>query len=148
MKLSKWHSRYMAMAKLVSTWSKDPSTKVGAVIVDADNRLVSVGYNGLPQGIEDTDERLNNRELKYKMVVHAEKNAILFAHRSVVACTLYTYPFLPCGPCSSFVIQAGIQQVISIENDNPRWQDDFEITLDNFNEACIDTILAEQKDWV
>lgn len=71
----KWHHRFLSLAKHVAGWSKDPSTKVGCVIAK-DKRIVSVGYNGFPEGIRDTYERLNNRELKYQIVQHAEENAI------------------------------------------------------------------------
>ncbi|NCA14162.1 MAG: hypothetical protein EBS89_08535, partial [Proteobacteria bacterium] len=78
---SDWDRWFLGLAHYVSTASKDPSTKVGAVIVDAERRVVSVGYNGLPRGVEDSEERLHNREVKYKMIIHAERNAILFAQR-------------------------------------------------------------------
>ena len=69
-----WDLRFLDMSQLISSWSKDPSTQVGAVIVDSNNRVVSVGYNGFPQGISD-DYRLDNRETKYKMILPAECNA-------------------------------------------------------------------------
>ena len=112
------------MAKLVSTWSKDPSTKVGAVIVDSSHRLISVGYNGFPQHITD-NERLLDREKKYDIIVHAEVNAILFANKKVNGCTLYTWPFQPCPRCAGLIIQSGISRVVSVRNRNPRWVDDF-----------------------
>ena len=62
----KWKKRFIQLSKEISTWSKDPSTKVGALIISEDRNIVSTGYNGFPRGIEDTEERLNNRELKYK----------------------------------------------------------------------------------
>ncbi len=79
----KWDKRFLELAKHVSLWSKDPSTKTGSVIVDQKRRVVSGGYNGLPIGVEDLDERLNNREIKYKMIVHCERNALLFANRDL-----------------------------------------------------------------
>lgn len=112
------------MAKLVSTWSKDPSTKVGAVIVDPSNRLVSVGYNGFPQHITD-NERLLDREKKYDIIVHAEVNAILFANKKVNGCTIYTWPFQPCPRCTGLIIQSGINRVVSVRNRNPRWVEGF-----------------------
>ena len=120
----KWDNRFLDMAKLVSTWSKDPSTKVGAVIVDPSNRLVSVGYNGFPKHVTD-NERLLDREKKYDIIVHAEVNAILFANKKVNGCTLYTWPFQPCPRCAGLIIQSGISRVVSIRNRNPRWVDDF-----------------------
>ena len=71
--MNKWQRRFFDLARLVATWSKDPSSQVGAVIVDDKKRIVSVGFNGLPMGVEDTDERLNVRELKYELIVHAEE---------------------------------------------------------------------------
>ena len=92
MNMTKWDRRYMEMAELVASWSKDPSTRVGAVIVSPDNHVVSVGFNGFPRGIEDND-RLNQRGTKYMNIVHAEMNALIHADRSVDGCILYTYPF-------------------------------------------------------
>ena len=108
----RWDMRFLDMAKLISSWSKDPSTQVGSVIVDSNNRVVSVGYNGFPQGISD-DSRLDNRETKYKMILHAERNALLFAQRPLEGCTIYTYPFMPCPSCASMIIQSGLSSGIS-----------------------------------
>ena len=91
----KWDERYIGLAEYVASWSQDPSTKVGAVIVDEKNRPVSFGFNGLPQGVEDTPERLNNRDIKYKMILHAERNALLFAKSDLTDCTLYVWPMQP-----------------------------------------------------
>ena len=74
---NKWKKRFIQLSKEISTWSKDPSTKVGALIISEDRNIVSTGYNGFPRGIEDTEERLNNRELKYKFILHAEMNCIM-----------------------------------------------------------------------
>lgn len=133
----KWDIRFLDLAKLVSTWSKDPSTKVGAVITDANNRIVSIGYNGFPQGVID-DSRLDDRETKYKMIVHGEMNAILFANKSLDNCTLYTYPFMPCPRCSAMIIQTGIKRVVSYKNTISRWEDEFTLSRSLFNEAKIE----------
>jgi dCMP deaminase len=130
-----WDNWFLGLAQYISTASKDPSTKVGAVIVDSDRRVISVGYNGFAKGVKDTDERLNNRELKYKMIVHGEMNAIIFAERSLQGCTLYTYPFMPCSRCASMVIQAGITRVVAPKSDNPRWIEDFKLSEEMFAEA-------------
>lgn len=135
--IDKWDRRFLDLAKLVSTWSKDPSTQTGAVIVDGDRRIVSVGYNGLPQGVEDLPERLNDRDTKYKMIVHCERNAIIFAKRDLSGCTLFTYPFMSCAPCAGMVIQSGITRVVAPLNDNPRWQADFELSKQMFKEAGV-----------
>lgn len=126
------------MAEYVSTASKDPSTKVGAVIVDPDRRVVSVGYNGLPRGVEDTEERLHNRDIKYKMVVHAERNALMFSNlASLKGCAIYVWPMMPCAACASMIIQKGITTVVATQNDNPRWQHDFELSKQLFTEASV-----------
>jgi dCMP deaminase len=122
MKKYKWDFRFLEMAKLISTWSKDPSTKVGSVIVDDDKKIVSLGYNGLPMSIPDEEALLNNRSEKYKYIIHAETNAILTAKNPVKGCTVYTYPFLPCTNCASMVIQAGIVRVVSFECVDNRWK--------------------------
>ena len=78
--LDKWDHRFLALAEHISNWSKDPSTQVGAVITHTrSKRVVSMGFNGFPAGVEDTRERLDDRETKYEMVVHAEQNALMFA---------------------------------------------------------------------
>lgn len=142
---SKWDVRFLHLSEHISTWSLDPSTKVGAVIVDTNRRLVSLGYNGLPMGVEDTYERLNNRKLKYSIIVHGERNAMLFAGRSLIGCTLYTWPFQPCSACSSMVIQTGISRVVSLPSDNPRWVDDFALGSEIFEEAGVNLDLLDPE---
>lgn len=145
-RLDKWDRRYVELAKHVSSWSKDPSTKTGAIIVDEKMRLISVGYNGLPMGIKDTSERLEVREVKYKMIVHCERNAIIFAKSSLEGATLYTYPFMSCAPCAGMVIQAGIKRCVAPRNNNPRWAADFCLTRQVFNEAGIELVEIDGYD--
>ncbi len=133
----KWDRRYLELAKFVAQWSKDPSTKTGAVIVSPDNFVVSLGYNGFPRGVEDTDLRLNDRETKYKLIVHCERNAIISAQQDLGGFTLYTWPFMSCAPCAGMVIQAGITRCVAPENLNPRWQADFTLTRQMFFEAGV-----------
>jgi len=137
--LKKWDLRFLEMARNAASWSKDPSTKVGAIIVDDDKRVISVGYNGFPKGVTD-DERLDDREEKYKMIVHAERNALLFANKDVKNCNLFTYPFMPCSVCAGMVIQAGIKRVVTVKNNNARWQKDFVVSRQMFKEAEVDLI--------
>lgn len=140
--LCKWDHRFLDLAELISTWSKDPSTKVGAVITDCDNRIVSVGYNGFPKSIYD-DDRLKNRDTKYKIIIHGEMNAILFANRSLEDCTLYTYPFMPCPRCASMIIQTGIQRVVSYNNIPDRWKAEFDLSKVLFKESLVKLKLYE-----
>lgn len=145
----KWDLRYLDMAKLVSTWSKDPSTKTGAVIVSPDNFVVGVGYNGFPRGVEDSSDRLNDRETKYKLMVHCERNAIISARRDLFGCTLYTWPFMSCAPCAGMVVQAGIKRCVAPVNDTERWVADFKISQAVFAETGIvlDLINLEDCWW-
>jgi len=113
--LSKWDLRFLKLADHVAQWSKDPSTKVGAVIVDSERRVVGMGYNGFPRGVADLPGRLTDRTEKLRFVVHAEVNAILNAVRTVEGCCLYTTPMFTCGDCAKVVAQAGILRVVSIQ---------------------------------
>ena len=111
----KWHIRFLKIAKEISTWSKDPSSKIGAVIVNDDRRILATGYNGFPRGIEDSDERLNDREEKYPRIIHAELNALmnaLYNGVSVKDATLYVYGLPICSDCTKSVIQSGIKHVV------------------------------------
>lgn len=117
---NKWDTRFLLLAKTVSTWSKDPSTRVGAVVVDRDHRIVSIGFNGFARGVKD-DERLNDRATKYEMTVHAEINAILFAKTDLRDCTIYVWPLPPCGRCASVIIQSGISRVVAPVLTEIRW---------------------------
>lgn len=134
------------MAEYVSIASKDPGTKTGAVIVDPDRRIVSVGYNGLPAGVADTPERLNDRETKLRMTVHCEVNAVLFAGRSVKGCTLYTWPFGCCAPCAAQMIQAGIKRLVHPpmpERNREHWEKDCKLAKEMFAEAGVEVTEIE-----
>ncbi len=140
----KWDRRFLELAKLVASWSKDPSTQVGAVIADDKNRIVSIGFNGFARGVQDLTERLEDRDVKYKIVLHAEENALHFAHRDVSGCTVYTWPLMPCAACMSRIIQRGITRVVSVENDNPRWQEHFKLSRELAGEAGVEVTLLEE----
>lgn len=107
-----WHQKFLGLAMHIETWSKDPSMKVGAVIVDERRRLLSTGYNGFPQGVEDTPERYEDRSLKYPLVVHAEVNAVLFSGHDLTGATLYCSTGVPCPDCMGVIIQSGIKTVV------------------------------------
>jgi dCMP deaminase len=137
--------RFLNLAKEVANWSKDPSTKVGAVIADKDHRIVSIGFNGFPQGIKD-DERLNDREKKYELTIHAEANAILFAGRSLDGCTCYTWPLPCCSRCAAIIIQSGMDRFVSLEVTEPRWIESCKLGQDLLKEAGVQTFLVEKLD--
>jgi dCMP deaminase len=142
--MNKWDQRYLDLAKYISTWSKDPSTKCGSVITDKYNRIISTGFNGFPQGIQD-DARLKDRDTKYEMIVHAEQNSILFAKQDLHGCSIYTWPYQPCSVCAAVIVQAGIQRVVSPQISAKRWEASFKLANDMFKEANIETTYIGQN---
>ena len=137
----KWHVRFIKLAHEVAEWSKDPSTKVGCVLVK-DKRVISTGYNGFPKGIGDSFDRLMDREQKYEMTVHAEINAITTAALhgvSTEGSTAYV-TFNPCSRCAAVLINAGIDSVyVSTAHDIPtRWLPSFILASKMLAEAEVD----------
>ena len=115
-KIISWHQYFMGVAKLSAYRSKDPNTQVGACIVSSDNKIVGVGYNGLPWGCEDDEFPWQVREgnlydTKYPYVVHAELNAILNSTQNLKGCRIYVSLF-PCHECVKAIIQSGIEEII------------------------------------
>lgn len=137
--MDKWDERFLGLARLVASWSKDPSTQTGSVIVDAKHRVRALGFNGFPMGVAD-DARLLDRQKKYKMVVHAEVNAIISASSSLTGCTAYVVPWPPCGPCAAALIQAGIARVVSqppTAQQRERWKEDWDVAETMLAEAGV-----------
>lgn len=134
--MDKWDKRFLNLAEHIAQWSKDDSTKVGAVIVKNKNNIVSVGYNGFPQYIED---KWDSREEKYAKTIHAEENAILFADKNIDWCHIYvTHP--PCSRCAAKIIQSGIFFVTVNKPSTDylsRWQQDYDYMKQMFKEAHI-----------
>ena len=135
--LQKWA---LGMAEHVATLSKDPSTKVGAVIFDDKRRIVSAGYNGFARGVKDTSSRLHDRDTKYKLTLHAEANAILFATGALDGCTIVvTHPC--CAQCAAQIIQSGIKHVVWPHPSREflmRWKDNLTLSIDQFIEAGVE----------
>lgn len=149
MALNKWDRRYLAVARQISDWSKDPSTKVGAVIADRRGYVVALGFNGFPENVEDTEYRLADRTTKYEMVVHAEVNAVLIAGRAAAGGTIYVHGAPICPRCASVLIQAGITRAVA---ETPRADSDISwhklgfISLDMFGEAKVTFDPVDDKD--
>ena len=141
--MTDWHKRFLDLCEHVATWSKDPSTKLGSVIVDDKKRIVSVGYNGFPRGVEDFEERYEDRPTKYLFVAHAERNALDNAPMMVDNCTMYV-TLLPCNECAKSIIQKGITKVVTYR---PTREDVFNwnITLTMFKEAGVDVVYVEKE---
>ena len=142
--MGKWAERFMTMAELVASWSKDPSTKVGCVLVDAQRRIVGMGYNGFPRGVADEADRYDDRPTKYAMVVHAEANAILNAVGDVKGCTAYVTHH-PCADCAGLLIQSGVSSIITKRPDpgiQKRFCESFKHSQSMLDEAGVDLMFT------
>jgi dCMP deaminase len=120
-----WNNRFMGMAELIAQWSKDPSTKVGCVVVNDSRQILTTGYNGFPRGVRD-DARLDDREQKYPIICHAEENAIVqaaFTGISIRGAAMYA-TLHPCARCARLIVQAGIEDVYTREEVPERWAED------------------------
>ena len=140
--MTNWAERFLQMAELVASWSKDPSTQVGAVITEH-NRIVSLGFNGYPHGISDSAET-DNRELKLLKTLHAEENAILYAKRDLKGCEIWVTHF-PCPNCAAKIIQTGISVVHCTEQNEDflsRWGDKIQLSEEMFNQSGV------KVDWL
>lgn len=139
-----WTDRWMDLAELVATWSKDKSRKVGCVIVDDRQAVVSLGWNGFPRGVIDSTLGAyglrQERPAKYMWTEHAERNAVYNAAsqgQQVRGCTMYVTLF-PCADCARAVIQSGIREIICPEpHKDSKWEKHFEVAMEMLNEAQI-----------
>lgn len=142
-----WNNYFFSIAKIAASKSKDPSTKIGSVAVRPDNTIASVGFNGFPRGVVDSAERYNDREQKYKYIVHSEMNLICSAAKNGVSldgCKIYL-DFWPCDKCSQGIIQAGLKEIVldgdsSLYNNtelNTRWKAELDIARTMLEEAGI-----------
>jgi dCMP deaminase len=139
--IDKWDRRFLKIAKETSSWSKDPSSKIGAVYVK-DRRILSTGYNGFPSGVDDSEERYNHRPTKYALVVHAEMNGIYNATHhgvSLRGSTAYVYGLPVCSECAKGLIQVGIVRVVILLDKHipDKWTESFKKTIDILSECDI-----------
>ena len=137
---NKWDKRFLEMAKLVASWSKDPSTQVGAVAV-RNRTVIAQGYNGFPRGVDDHELYYLNKAIKYKRIVHAEMNAIYNAAENGVSLkdsTIYVIGLPICHDCAKGLIQAGISRVVTPEQEIPEnWQESISSSISMFKEAGV-----------
>ena len=110
-KQSDWDEYFMGIAEAVSKKSKDPSSKMGCVIVDDNKRVVSLGYNGMVQGADESKMTLEERPMKYYFAIHSEMNALIFAHQDLTGCTVYNR-VATCENCLKYCLQAGIKRFV------------------------------------
>lgn len=148
--MSRWDQKFIKMAGQIAEWSKDRSTKVGAVIVGPDHEVRSVGYNGFPRAVDDEVAERHERPTKYLYAEHAERNAIYNAARAGIAtkdCTIYVTSspskFPCCADCARAIIQSGITRVVQERLDHSseasrRWADSSVATSIMFKEAGIE----------
>jgi len=136
--------RFWPIAEAVAAMSKDPSTKVGAIALDANYNIIATGWNGFPRGVEDLPERYANRPIKYKFVSHAEQNLVAqaaYCGHSLKGSTLVVTSLYPCSNCAKSIVQAGIVRVIARKPDNdPRWAEEAEFASLMFREAGVEVV--------
>lgn len=138
-----WDEWFISLAYAIANKSKDPSTKVGALIIRPDRTIAAAGYNGFPRSIADTEERLNNRPIKYSLIIHAEMNAVLTARENLSGYTLYTVPFMPCDRCFVHMLQAGITRFVfpkATADQESRWGDAFNTVRLLAEEAKVELV--------
>ena len=140
--MTDWDRRFMDLAYHVAGWSKDPSTKVGSVIVNGKKQVLSLGYNGFPRGVHDEEIRYNDRTTKLQFVAHAERNALDNAYIDVDGATLYSTLY-PCSECAKGIIQRGIKKVVTSKEWHESHADrfKFDVTQQMFEEADIEIVL-------
>lgn len=135
-----WNQRFLYLAASVAAFSRDPSTKVGAVAV-SNRRILAMGFNGLPSGVTDSEERLANRDLRLAMTTHAEQNLLAYAARAGVCLagsTVYVYPLMTCSACAAMLINADIHQIVIPDLVEPmRWQESFDLARQMCVEAGV-----------
>jgi dCMP deaminase len=145
----KWNHRYLDLAAQVASWSKDPSSKIGAVAVGGKGQILSQGYNGFPRGVNDSDERYNDRPTKYKLVVHAEMNVIYNATYNGVSLdgsTIFVVGLPCCSDCAKGIVQVGIKKIVMPSQDIPdSWKDSWALSKSIFEEAGVDYEFCDYK---
>ncbi len=144
---AKWDVRFLSMARMVSEWSKDPRTKVGAVLVRPDKTVSSVGFNGLAPGMSDA--HVCDRALKNLIVLHAEENAVHSARDpSLSGFSLYVWGLRPCGHCASVVARRGISSVTCVEAaSSPSWAESNAAAELVFRETSVSLRSLALEEW-
>jgi len=137
------------LSEVVARRSRDPSTKVGAVILRSDNTVASVGYNGFPRGVTDYPEIYLDKSRKLLRVVHAELNAILTSREPLHGYTIYVSPLHPCSQCAAAIIQSGITRVVArtdLARKSATWEASFHEAGQMFAEAGVQVTIDNTSD--
>lgn len=144
--------KLLGAARALADISKDPSTKVGAIIVDNDGNILSAGFNGFPRNVTDSKVRYLDKKQKYPRIVHAEMNAIAIGARvgaRLLDSTLIVTALYPCTICARLIIQAGIKRIFAPKmslDTNPLWLSEGQLSQSMFNEAKIKVYLYSYVD--
>lgn len=142
--MNKWDKRFMDLAAHVATWSKDPSTQVGAVVVNDDKQVIGLGYNGFPRRVFDGDSRYATKEVKYLFVSHAERNALDNTFVATKGATLYSTLY-PCNECAKGIIQKGIRRVVTRKPDRSKTYLNYNVTTTMFIESNVEVEYLEDE---
>ncbi len=137
----KWDIHMLKIAKLCSEMSKDPSTKVGSVIVSKEHKIISTGYNGFPRDVPDYKDWYHDREIKYKIIIHAEDNALINKGSNEIPenSTIYVWPLKPCKDCYVKLKEQGIKRFVSVLHD---------VSEDDYCSVCRDTsVMCSSSRW-
>ena len=150
-KQERWDIRYTRLAQHIAKWSKDPRARVGAVIANPEKgRVIALGFNGFPVGVEDDADRLHDSSLKLKMVVHAEQNALLFAGQMAKGCVIYVAGKPICERCAVLIIQSGITRVVARHPDtlgeDSKWLAGAQLALELFEEVNVEFSATRDRD--
>jgi dCMP deaminase len=149
---AKWDKRFMSLARDIATWSKDRSTKIGAVLVGPNREIRTTGFNGFPRGVNDDVESRHQRPDKYFFTEHSERNIVYHAARNGIStegCTIYVCGRPPCADCARAIIQSGIKEVVleTLEHKSrPEidWERNTKAAMEMLNEAGVKVRLVEE----
>ena len=141
----KWITRLLSLADEISTWSKDESTKVGAVITTEDGKPISWGFNGMPMGVDDSVPERHERPLKYRWFAHAERNAMDLSSRSDLSGCVMFVTMSPCPNCAQSIIQRQLKTVVVkdsgwVDNLPDRWREEMTIAMEMLLEAGVNVV--------
>jgi dCMP deaminase len=139
----KWDGRFWELAQFVAKWSKDPDAAIGSIVAN-ERGVIAMGYNGFPKGVEDTADRLNDKDIKLSMVVHAEQNALLLAGPAAQGAELFVWGKPICSTCAGVIIQARIKRVVctnpkTMPNDS-KWKATGITALKMLREAKVEVV--------
>lgn len=140
--VDKWLRRFLDHASHVAGWSKDPSTKVGAIAVDDSRVVLETGFNGLPRGVSDLPERME-RPAKYLWTAHAEENLVAQAARPRLKGSTVYVTHLCCNSCARMLVNAGVKKVVCGNGTTSMPVEQFEIALAMFAEAGVEFVKGE-----